>query len=324
MFFVVQIAFAQNSAVKQFGIYGNTQGTTYAVTYYHTSQVIVKEDVDSVLKNIDLSMSLYQEGTLIKKFNNPQNTSVIMDEHMKKVVHKAFEVYELSDGIFDITIKPLTSLWGFSAEDRETLPSRHQVDSVLSFVGMHNLEVRGDTLFKKSANTQIDLDGIAQGYSVDEVARFIKEKGVRTFIVEIGGEIYTEGVKPNGQQMRIAITRPQPDSNAMVIGLTDGAVTTSGNYERYKEYKGKRISHHIDPKKGFPVEGKVISATVIAPTALEADALDNIFMYMEPAEGIELVNGLDDIELYIIYGEKDNVYEMFSQGFEKYIITNLN
>src|SRR5690606_2287841 len=143
LFFVVQIAFAQNSAVKQFGIYGNTQGTTYAVTYYHTSQVIVKEDVDSVLKNIDLSMSLYQEGTLIKKFNNPQNTSGIMDEHMTEVVHKAFEVYELSDGIFDITIKPLTSLWGFGAEDRETWPSRHQVGSVLSFVGMHNLEVRG-------------------------------------------------------------------------------------------------------------------------------------------------------------------------------------
>lgn len=305
---------------KEYKIMGYTQGTTYSVTYYHTGEVISKVELDSVLSSIDLSMSLYQEGTLINSFNDPQIDYIIMDKYMKDVVEKSFEVHDLSKGIFDITVQPLTSIWGFSSKKTVDPPTKQDVDSALLLVGMDKLSLTGDTLRKKINGIKMDLDGIAQGYSVDVLSTYLRSAHISTFIVEIGGEIYTEGVKPNGDKMRVAVLRSQPDQNPIIIELQNKAITTSGTYERYKEYKGRNISHHIDPRTGYPVDTKIISATVIASSALEADALDNIFMYLEPNEALDFVSSIENVDLFLIYEQDGLIKELYSSGFKKYIL----
>lgn len=305
---------------KEYKIEGYTQGTTYSVTYYHNDEVISKLELDSVLKTIDLSMSLYIKETLINQFNKPETDYIIMDKYMKDVVEKAFEIYDLSNGLFDITVQPLTSIWGFSSNKTFDFPTQIEVDSVLLSVGMDKLSLNGDTLRKKCKGVKIDLDGIAQGYSVDILSTYIRNLDVDNFIVEIGGEIFTEGVKPNGEKMRVAVVRSQPDEKPIIIELQNKAITTSGTYERYKEYNGRNISHHIDPRTGYPIESHIISATVIAPTALEADALDNVFMYLDPDEALDFVASLVDVDLFLIYEQDGLIKELYSSGFRKYIL----
>lgn len=318
----ISSAFGQSSTVSKFDIRGLTQGTTYAVTYYDNTEKVHKREIDSLLHEIDLSMSLYIPQSSIKTFNEPATESVVMDNHMQKVVEKSFEVNKMSEGLFDITIKPLTSLWGFSAEAFDDFPSPAQIDSVKKFVGMDKLKLFENTLYKEQKGVQIDLDGIAQGYSVDVIGGYLTDKGIDSFIVEIGGEIVTRGIKPDGGKMRVAIRRPLVNGDQedyMVIELEDRAITTSGNYERSKEFEGRQISHHMDPLTGYPLASNTISVTVVAPRAMDADAYDNVFMAMSPVQAVELAERLKGVDIYIIYVENEEVKEMYSPGFKKYI-----
>lgn len=321
-FLSISSAFGQSLDVSKFDIHGFTQGTTYAISYYDGVEKVHKAEIDSLFHEIDLSMSLYIPESTIKLFNDTSADSIVMDRHMQNVVAKSFEVNKKTGGLFDITIKPLTSLWGFSAEAFEDFPSPAQVDSVMKFVGMDKLKIAKNTLYKKQKGVQIDLDGIAQGYSVDAVADYLTHKGVDNFIVEIGGEIVTRGTKPYGEKMRVAIRKPLVNGGKaeyMVVELEDFAITTSGNYERSKEFEGRQISHHMNPATGYPVGSNIISVTVVAPSAIEADAYDNVFMAMTPSAAVQLAEQLKGVEIYIFYAENGDINEMSSSGFEKYI-----
>lgn len=321
----ISSAFGQSLAVSKFDIHGFTQGTTYAITYYDSIEKVRKAEIDSLFHEIDLSMSLYIPESSIKLFNDISADSIVMDRHMQNVIDKSFEVNRKTKGLFDITIKPLTSLWGFSAEAFEDFPSPVQVDSVMKFVGMDKLKLAKNTLYKKQKGVQIDLDGIAQGYSVDVVADYLIHKGVDNFIVEIGGEIVTRGTKPEGEKMRVAIRKPLVNGSKedyMIIELEDCAITTSGNYQRSKEFKGRKISHHMDPLTGYPLVSNIISVTVVAPLAIEADAYDNVFMAMTPSRAVQLAKKLKGVDIYIFYAENGEIKEMYSPDFKKYIYDN--
>lgn len=313
------LAYAQPS---KFVIDGQAQGTSYRIQYYASKSVVSKGQIDSVLNVIDQSMSLYDDQSLISTFNLV-DTGMELDEHMAHVVKKAFDIYDISEGMFDISVMPLVNLWGFGPNRIQGFPLQHTIDSVLQFVGMDKLVLEGNRLVKKDERVQIDLNGIAQGYSVDVLAHFLNSRGVENYLVELGGEIIAKGYKDANVPFEIAIESPQGGTSAMVVlQLTDKAITTSGNYRRAFDYEGRRIHHHINPHDGYPIQNNIASVTVIAPTAMEADAYDNVFMAMPLKEGLALADRLKDIDIYVVYKENEQFKEISSAGFSRYIKNN--
>lgn len=312
-------AYAQSS---KFVIDGQAQGTSYRIQYYASTSVISKGQIDSVLNVIDQSMSLYDDHSLISAFNRA-DTSLEIDEHMTHVVKKARDIYDISEGVFDISVMPLVDLWGFGPNRSQGFPQQHTIDSVLQFVGMDKLILEGNRLIKKDKRLQIDLNGIAQGYSVDVLAHFLDNREVENYLVELGGEIKAKGYKDVSAPFEIAIESPQRGrESTVVLQLTDKAITTSGNYRRAFDYEGRRIHHHINPYDGYPIQNNIASVTVIAPTAMEADAYDNVFMAMPLEKGLALANRLKDIEIYVIYKENEQFKEASSIGFSRYVKNN--
>lgn len=303
-----------------FFLEGRSQGTTYQIQYLASRPTITKSSVDSLLAVIDQSMSLYQPHSLICMFNRQYQNEIVVDPHMERVLRQAFQVHQDSDGLFDITVKPLMDLWGFGMEEMAQFPQQKAIDSVLSFVGMEKMELRDNTLHKQDLRVAIDLNGIAQGYTVDVLAQLLDNSGLENYLVELGGEIRTKGTKAEGSCYHVAIERPTgAQSSNFVLNLRDLAVTTSGNYRKQSYYEGKKVHHHIDPKNGYPLQNNVLSTTIIAPTAMEADAYDNVFMALSPEDGMALANRLTGIEVYIIYEQSGVFKEAFSNGFMRYV-----
>lgn len=303
-------------------IQGRAQGTTYLIRYF-SNQVIHKDNIDSLLNSIDASMSLYNPSSLISIFNQASTKVIHMDPHMAKVVRKGLQMHKRTKGYFDITILPLVKLWGFGAEGVKHDPTDYEVSAILPLVGIQNLKIRGKKLIKNNPGVSIDLNGIGQGYSVDVVAQYLEDNNIQNYLVEIGGEIRVKGTKES-KSWQIAIQRPLSrlaiDSlTHYKLNLKDKAVTTSGTYENRRGVGQTHISHHINPITGYPVKNVIVSATVIANTAMEADAFDNYFMYLKPSSAIEFADKIKGIEVYLIYFDNNSYKEVFSKGFKNYI-----
>lgn len=300
-------------------INGIAQGTTYSIKYYG-DVTITKESIDSLLMEIDNSMSIYKDYSIISTFNNPNITKVKMDKHLKAVVDESFRTYELTNGYFDITVMPLVNLWGFGSKGFKNNPSYEEVKEAKSLVGMKFLSVKKDYLIKKKKGVSIDVNGIAQGYSVDILGNYLSSKNINNYIIELGGEIITRGSKPEGDFV-VEIQRPQSGNtkSAYRIKLKDKAITTSGSYEKRRIVNGNYVTHHIDPETGYPIESQTLSVTVIANSALKADAIDNYLMFIDPKKIIQFIENQKDMEVYVVYVENNTLKELQSFGFNNYI-----
>ncbi len=300
-------------------LFGRAQGTTYQIKYYGEER-ISKREIDSVLRVIDQSMSLYDANSIICQFNSPNVSEVTMDEHMAKVVHASWKTYQDTRGYFDITVYPLVKIWGFGVDGVKSVPSQEAIDSVRQIIGMKKLEVKGNRLAKRAHNVSIDLNGIAQGYSVDVLAAHLTSRGIKDFLVELGGEIRSLGSKTDGPFV-VELYRPAHIAKGKMlrVKMCNNAITSSGVYEQQRKVNGKMISHHMNPLTGQPLQSSIVSATVIAKTAMEADALDNYFMSLTPKEAIRFANKRKNVEVYIVYFEDNTFKELQSSGFNNYI-----
>ena len=312
------------SALQRFELYGQAQGTTYTISYYDEKPRINQSAIDSIFAVIDRSMSLYKEGSLINQFNANDTKRIAMDPHMATVIKKSFAIHKESKGLFDITVKPLVSLWGFGPDKRQDLPDAAAITTAMKTVGMKKLRVRGKSLLKRIPFLQIDLNGIAQGYTVDVLHDYLMAKNITQFIVEVGGEIRAHGEKPDGTPFRVLVDRPESAGNTKshVVELRNKAITTSGSYEKFRQVKDYTFSHHIDPRTGYPLKSSTIAVTVIAETAMDADAYDNVFMAMNPRDAITFANSKNIIDIYLLYLEEGQVKEGYSKGFKKYLLTD--
>ncbi|WP_219225220.1 FAD:protein FMN transferase [Pedobacter antarcticus] len=319
------ISLVKGNAQQLFLLKGLAQGTDYSISYYADEPLLKQAEIDSILLEIDLSMSLYRPDSRISIFNAGQ-LDMQMDEHMLKVMKKSFEVYRLTQGRFDVTVAPLVQAWGFGAKPVQQFPDSAEIKEILKTVGMANLSIRGSSLHRKKKGIKIDLNGIAQGYSVDLVADHMLARGITSFIAEIGGELRMQGKKPDGEGFRIGVEGPALKSRAEpvirhVISFDQGAVTTSGNYRKFLEQGGHKVSHLINPVTGYPLDNQLISVTVYAEDALTADGYDNALMAMEPEAVLEFIKLIPGMEVYLIYRKADGVIdEMMSPGFRKMII----
>jgi thiamine biosynthesis lipoprotein len=311
---------------KPFYISGYAQGTTYHVTYYAKDSVVLAKDIDHVLDEIDSSLSVYKPYSLISKFNDARCTEVVMDKHLGIVVRKSIEIYHQSGGLFDITVYPLTRAWGFGNKKIKTYPDSAMVKAMLACVGSDKLMIQGNRLIKKTPCVQIDVDGIAQGYSVDVVADFLESRGIRNYLVEIGGEIRVKGKRqPENTTMQIGIEGPakNPEDEPVlqkIIELQRGGLTTSGNYRKYFKSRNKVMSHLMDPKTGYPLQNELIAVTVLARDALTADGYDNPLMSMGLERGLQFLKQHKEMEAYFIYHKPDgSIADTASKGFYRYM-----
>ncbi|ETZ20467.1 FAD:protein FMN transferase [Pedobacter sp. V48] len=310
--------------LRQYAIHGYAQGTDYSIKYFARDSIVTKGNVDSILMVIDSSMSLYKSYSLINKFN-ASSKGIVLDPHFAKVMAKSFEVYKATKGKFDVTVEPLVQAWGFGAKPIDKFPDSARVKELLKCVGMNNLSLKGNFLKKQKPCINVDLNGIAQGYSVDVVADHLINKGITSFVVEIGGELRIKGPKPDGTSMNIGIEGPADSPNAEpevrhVISINDGAITTAGNYRKYLQKGSRKIAHLIDPKTGYPLDNALISVTIYAKDAITADGYDSPIMAMNVNEALDFATK-KNMEAYIIYHRKDgSVADTLTAGFKKMII----
>ena len=311
--------------LSEFKINGYAQGTTYAISYFPQDSLVTKGEIDSILTVIDSSMSLYKNYSAISKFNQSEG-GMALDAHFAKVVKRSFEIYKDSDGLFDITVAPLLKYWGFGPKSKDKSAPNKTLEDLLPCVGMDKIELRGKFLSKHNSGVQIDVNGIAQGYTVDVIADFLGSKKINVFLVEVGGELRISGPKPDGRLMKIGIEGPSQNKFEEpiiqhVVSVKSGAITTSGNYRNYLMKGNEQISHLINPKTGRPIVNEMVSVTVFAPDAVTADGYDNVLMAMHVNEALSFIAQRSNLEAYIIYKKPDGrLADTASIGFKKLLV----
>jgi FAD:protein FMN transferase len=311
-----------SDSLKTYYIQGLAQGTSYHISYTATDSVVTKTEIENLLHTIDGSLSLYKTSSLINQFNTAAH-GIQMDQHLKTVVQKAIEISTLSNGSFDITCKPIIDLW--KAQQSSNRPPTHQtIKKTLRRIGYQNLILKGDSLLKKIPSLKIDCDGIAQGYTVDQLALIFQKKNIENYIIELGGEVYARGKPLLKTSWEIAV---QPTVNSLSdhsspkIALSNKAITTSGSMNKFLQLGKEYFSHVVNPLTGYPVPHKIISVTVVANDAITADALDNALMVMGMTKAFKWIANNPEIGLYIHYvDDKGNQKEMMSDTIQKYML----
>jgi thiamine biosynthesis lipoprotein len=304
---------------------GPAQGTSYHITYFDKHELVSKNDIDSVLKVIDLSMSIYNPKSTISQFNKKNSGSVQLDPHFQNVIEASFRYNRITKGIFDITVAPLVQLWGFGPKQIKHFPDSNAITTTLLSVGMDKLIWKAPYLNKSKPDVSIDVNGIAQGYSVDVLARFLESKHIKNYIVELGGEMRVNGKNLAGDFFKIGVERPTSTHNQLlkteVIRIKSGALTTAGNFEKYMMNGKQKISHHVNPLTGYMFSSPIVSVTVYAKTAMEADALDNYFMALTPDKILDFVKKWKNLEVYIIFNNANGeIEERYSKGFSNFFL----
>ncbi len=302
---------------------GLAQGSYYAITYYDEKGRNFQHEVDSIFHAVDMSVNLWVDSSIISKVN--RNEEVTLDSIFINNFNIAQEAAHLSDGYFDPTISPIVAAWGFSYKTGDSITPQ-LIDSLKQLVDYRKIRIENEKIVKENPSIQLDFNAIAQGYTSDLIAHFLESRGIENYLVDTGGEIMARGEKPDGKPWIVGIEKPAEnwDSEQVVqtrIALRDKGLVTSGSTRKYVERNGKRYSHCIDPKTGYPVEHQLLSVTVLADNSVWADALASICMVMGKEKSLPLIENLDEVEAYYIYVNERNELETFAtNGFQNLII----
>lgn len=303
---------------------GNTQGTTYHITYYDKQNRNFQADIEKILVDFDKSVSTYLPASIISRVNSNEK-NVMADNYFTVCFNKAKEVWENTNGAFDPTVYPLVNAWGFGPGQKLKL-DKNIIDSILQFVGFGLIELKGGYVIKKDPRVSLDFNAFAQGYSVDVVSGFLGSKGIASYIVEIGGEVFAKGKKPDGENWKAGIEKPvdNPDSEnplKAIVKIEDMAVATSGNYRKFYFENGKRYAHHIDPETGYPAKNNLLSATVMAKDCISSDAYATGILVMGLENAIRYLELHKEIQAYLIYSDDDGNYRIFETPGMKAVIS---
>ena len=298
------------NTVKKQQFMGTTQGSYYSITYFDEQNRDFSREFDSIFKEIESTLSLWDENSIIRRVNR-NDTTVVLNQIFIDNFNYAMRAAELSDGYFDPTVGPLVQAWGFHfKEGMEMTPEI--VDSLKQLVDYRKVKIENNKVVKGNPNMTLDFNAVAQGYTTDMIGDYLLSKNVNNFLVDVGGEILARGRKPNGELWKVGIEKPaeNKDSERIVqeiVELKDRSIVTSGNYRKYVERGGKRYSHSLNPKTGYPAENKLLSATIIADNTAWADCLASICMVVGLEKAIEIIESSEDnIDAYFIYVDENN------------------
>ncbi|EAR60598.1 Thiamine biosynthesis lipoprotein ApbE [Oceanospirillum sp. MED92] len=303
---------------------GLTMGTTYTVKYVSSSeQDNFKSEIDSALKAVNQSMSTYIADSELSLINQAQiGHEQALSTELNYVLQLAQKISQESNGAFDITVGPLVNMWGFGPDGRVVkAPTDNEIQSLYDHVGYAKVNLHDGRLIKDT-EIYLDLSAIAKGYGVDVIAELLEEKGIESYLVEIGGELRAKGLKPDGMEWRIAIETPTETFDRQIqkiIAVKDVGIATSGDYRNYFEENGVRFSHTIDPATGQPIKHKLASVTVLAQTCAEADAYATALMVMGAEDGYKFAQA-HNIDAFFIVKNAQGFEEIMTPGFNNYLV----
>jgi len=302
---------------------GMTQGTTYHIVVEKSPGLDVmklRQDIETLFSVVDNSLSIYNDSSVISLING--NRSNITDSLLREVFRLSSRVSEQSGGLFDITVGPLVRAWGFGPDAMKRF-DESMLDSLLALVGMDKVRLEGGRIIKADPDMFIDVNAIAQGYTVDLVIDLLLRNGISECLAEVGGEVRTVGDK-RGDGWRVGIDTPADgnylpgDDMRATVRLDDRALATSGNYRKFYVEDGVKYSHTIDPRTGYPVRHTLLSATVTAPTAAEADAWATVCMVAGREEAAAFIERYDSLEGYLIFSDENGeMRSWISEGLRR-------
>lgn len=302
---------------------GTAQGTYYAITYYDAQNRNLQQELDSIFQMVDNSLSLWQEQSILSKINRG-DTSVQPDKIFIDNFLLSKEISKLTQGYFDITIAPLAKAWGFHRKNRVEM-TETQIDSLRELVDYTKVRLLDAKLIKDDPRISFDFNAVAPGYTVDLIGDYFIKMGIQHFLIDLGGEIWAYGNKPDGSKWRVAIESPSPDKNSdrsidVILALGNQSVATSGSYRNYFEKDGKRFSHAIDPVTAYPVEHNLLSVTVLAENTAVADALATAFLVMGMEKSQSVLKRLPGVEAYFVYWTDDGHAAYATDGMQQFFV----
>ena len=296
---------------------GSVFHTMYQIKY--ESNRLLTPKIDAELQAFNLSLNPFNPNSILSKVN--RNEEVEVDQWFIEVFNKAMEVSERSNGMFDATVAPLINLWGFGFERIDSI-SPEVIDSLKTFVGYRKVRLEGKRVVKDDPRIILNFSAIAKGYACDVVAALLEREGVKNYLVDIGREIVVKGRNAQGNCWQIGINEPEDENTYLkseykeIVGLCDKCgIATSGNYRNFHIKDGKKYGHTIDPVTGYPAEQTILSATIIAPDCMMADAYATAFMAMGVEDACRMAEHIPEIDYYLYYsGEDGSIQAIYSKG----------
>ncbi|NLM13774.1 MAG: FAD:protein FMN transferase [Epulopiscium sp.] len=286
-------------------------GTVIQIQIYDGDEDKAKKAIEESAKRIqeiENKMTVNQEKSEVIQINeNSGKNFVQISPDTFYVIEKAKHYSDLTEGAFDLTIEPIVKLWGIGTEHAR-VPKQEEIDDLLDLVDYKDVILDKNTQQVKlnKKGQAIDLGAIAKGYTGDEVKKILKENGIKTAFVNLGGNVVTLGSKLDGSPWRIGVQNPLDErgKHIAVIEVVDETIVTSGNYERYFMENGKRYHHIIDPKTGYPAEAGIISSTIVTDASIDADALSTSVYVLGLEKGMALIESLENVEAVIVTEDK--------------------
>jgi thiamine biosynthesis lipoprotein len=324
--FLVFISCNSNIDTPQI-VQGNAFGTTYTVKFYSEKNFNIEKAIDSIVYQINKSVSTYQSNSAISKINNG-DTTVTVDKIFVDNFTISKKVYEVSNGYFDPSVGILRNAYGFGDTNPLKILDKKTLDSLMVFVGFDKIELsENNIILKEHPQIYIDFNAVAKGYGIDRIGAILKEQGVNNFLIELGGEILASGKNlEQDKEWLVGIESVESEidnrSHIAKIALLDMAMASSGNYRKFRidPITGETYVHTINPLSGKAEKNDVTSAAVLAFTCAYADAYATAFMAMGLERSKEVLNELEYIEAYLTYNDHDGVQRVFmTDGFRNYL-----
>lgn len=283
-----------------------------------------KQQVEALLAELDSQFSTWRDDSEIARFNQlGANGRLPVSAAVAEVARTARQIGEASGGALDISVMPLLRLWGFTAGSKPlaTLPDAASIDAALAVVGQERWSVQGQQLSKTEAGVELEFSALVAGYAADRLAERVERWGVDSYLLDVTGEMRVKGQHPQGRPWRVAVEKPEPGLERTVeriIDLHDTGMATSGDYRNFQLVNGKRYSHTLDPRSGRPVDHPLVSATVLAPSAMVADAWATALLAMGPDQAMAMAE-LNNLAVLLILRDGEAFNEWASSAFNAYV-----
>ncbi len=305
---------------------GGALGTSYSIIYLSDDEQDFQKEIDSVFNAVNQSLSTYIPTSDISRINRGE-TDIIVDHMFQDVFAISDEVYHATAGYFDPTVGSLVNAWGFGPGQKVKM-DRMKIDSLLSLVGFNKVKLNEkQQVIKENQSIYLDFNAIAKGYAIDRLAKMMEEKGIKDYLLEVGGELVGKGINQIKQKpWVVGVDDPQIEEGRqlkILIELKDRALASSGNYRKFRidSVTGKKYVHTIDPKTGYTKNANTLGVTVLANSCAKADAYATAFMAMDLDNTMKLLSNQDELEAYVVYLDSEGeAKEFMTEGFKEIIL----
>ena len=299
--------------VSQSAFYLNTVIT---ITLYDDSDPALIAECFELCRRYEQEFSRTSEGSHLYCLNHDTASERLLSKDLQALIATGLSYHERSDGLFDITVAPLSDLWQFSSEN-PVVPDDTALHNALAHVDASKLNLNDDILHYEDTAIQLDLGGIAKGYIADRLKEFLVEQGVTSALIDLGGNILCIGAKPDGSPFRVGIREPfAPQGTSIAVAaVSDLSVVTSGIYERCFTEDDVLYHHLLDPRTGYPLRTGLNSVSIISKSSVDGDALSTVCFALGTEKGMELINSMPDV--YAVFVTENNEL-VYSEGAETF------